>query len=58
MFDVMLGTVDRKGRDQDWLTPERHSWLNCGADWIRRFTSKGAKDIPKHPSYSIDEEVD
>lgn len=53
MLDVVLGTVDREYLEGHNLAPERQLWWDCGIDWIRRFTTEGACQLAKHPSYEV-----
>ena len=58
MLDIVLGTVDRQDLDTDALAPERQLWWDCGIDWIRRLTSDGSGNLPRHPIYKVNEVVE
>ncbi len=58
MIDILLGTVDREFLNEEWLTPERQMWWDCGLDWVRKFATIGAGTLPKHPTYKMNELVE
>ena len=58
MLDVVLGTIDREDLDGEALKPERHLWLDCGIDWVKRLATGKADKLPKHPSYKVNEVVE
>lgn len=57
MLDIFLGTVDREDLLDGALAPTRQLWWDCGIDWVRDLSIKGAGELPRHPSYKVDEYV-
>ena len=54
MLDMVFGTLDRKYLEDKSLAPERQLWWDYGIDWIKSFSSEGADNVAKHPSYEVD----
>lgn len=56
IFDVLLGTLNRADLEKDWMSPDRHCWVDCEIKWIKELTN-GVPSMPRHPSYKLDEEA-
>lgn len=57
MLDIVLGSVDREFLDGGELVPERQLWWDYGVGWIKGMTSEGVGELPRHPTYKVDEFV-
>lgn len=56
MLDIALGTVNREDLDANALIPERQLWCNYGIGWVKEIATNGmGEDIPRHPSYKVNE---
>ncbi len=55
LFDTVLGTLDRG--DLESASPERHCWWERGIPWVQAMTS-GGPEIPRHPTFKVNEFVD
>ena len=54
IFDVLLGTLDKEHLEKEYLAPDRHCWVECEIPWVRMLTS-GWKELPRHPTYKVNE---
>jgi len=57
LFDVVLGTIDRKDLENGWMAPDRHCWVECEIPWVAALTSGGPK-LPRHLTYKLNEYVE
>lgn len=57
MLDIVLGTIDRKFFEHDYLRPERQMWWPLGVDWVQNFSKKGLEELPVFPRAWVNEKV-
>ncbi|MCJ1391751.1 hypothetical protein MMC18_004616 [Xylographa bjoerkii] len=57
IFDVVLGTLEREDLEKEYMAPDRHCWVECEIGWVRELTS-GGRELPRHPTYKVNEMAD
>ena len=56
LVDIVLGTVDRKVLEQEWMMPDRQNWCDLAMPWVKGLAEGGAWDrMAKHPKGDYNE---